>query len=139
MVAERRFVRRENVEITFFNYRPDSDVVQLCRGMGVWRAHLLSAFYYDPDPQNTESGVFVLRLSGKRLKGTYAQYGVDSDEQLALGMETFELRRVRLPMIQQVRLAIGKRPVKTYADARALYDSVLQSSARVAGANAVAR
>lgn len=119
-------VRGERVDISLFNYRPDSAVIQLCRGLGIWRSHLLSAYYYAPDPTNTESGVFVLRLSGNRLKGTYAQYDVESDEQLAVGMETFELRRVALTTAQQVRLALGVRPVASHTAARALYESVMR-------------
>lgn len=117
----RLVVKHDRIDFCFFNYRPDVPTVRKYVGAGACRGHLLSVFYYIPARHSVESGVFIARLVGHTLKGLYAQYDARADEELYVSPENFTLKRVRLDFSQQLRLVLGKKPVKGHAEALRLY------------------
>jgi hypothetical protein len=116
--------RRSNVTFTFFNYRPDISAVRKHTGGGTRRDCMVAAYYSFPSVDSRETGVFLLkaRKGGNILRGMYAQYDLNADEQLTVSGEDFELRRIRLPFMANLRIALGRRPVRNYAAALSLFD-----------------
>lgn len=111
----------DQINFNFFNYRSDG-VIQKYLGGGIYRGHLLSAYYYIPDADKSESGVFVVRKSGETLKGLYAQYDLRAGEVLKVSGEDFILTRIRIPWWRSVKLRLGWRPYKTHTEVKELYD-----------------
>ena len=86
--------------------------VSLCRGTGVFRGSIMSAVYYTPASDTYESGVLALRLKGRRLVGSYAQFDPnDLDESFFTSDTTYCLTRIQLPLRQSVRMLFGLAPV----------------------------
>jgi hypothetical protein len=120
----RLVVRNEHLSFTFFNYRPDLSTVEKYEGAGISRGSIISAFYYDPAPNSRESGVFVVKQFGQKLRGFYGQYDLQANEDLAVSpKESFELKRIPVPISALVRMILGWRPYRTYAEVHALYDA----------------
>lgn len=117
----RLVVKREQVTFTFFNYRKDVPVVKY-KGVGINRGNMFSAFYYIPSKLSFESGVFVVRLAGVKLRGVYAQYDPRADERLLVSpKQQFELIRIQLPLRARLRMWFGRSPFLTFSDVEKLY------------------
>jgi len=121
-----RVVARGNqIDLSFFNYRPDVREIVKYEGAGVLRGQLLSAYYFVPRSGSSESGVFVLKLFGDNLNGVYAQYDARAGAKLVVSPEDeFALNRIALGAYGRLRLVFGLAPVKSHTEARALYDRV---------------
>jgi hypothetical protein len=119
-------MRGDNVTLEFFNYRPDETNVLKYLGAGICRGQLLSAFYYIPVREQSDSGVIVVRKVGETLKGFYAQYDLVANEELKVSPDDFVLRRIKIPWWRCIRMACGLAPYKTHADVRALYDETVK-------------
>ena len=121
-------MKKEHVTLTFFNYLPNVKTVQKYEGAGIYRGMVLSAFYYIPEPQSSESGVFVLRKAGEKFKGCYAQYDLIANMRLHLSKkEDLILRRVqRISLWVQLKMMWGFPPFPCYQPAKELYDAVLR-------------
>ena len=118
--------KKEHVTFRFFNYLPNVNAVQRYDGAGIYRGIVLSAFYYMPEPQSSESGVFVLRKAGEKFKGVYAQYDLTADMKLHTSKEDFILTRVlKISFWAQLKMRWGLPPFPCYQQAKALYDAVL--------------
>jgi hypothetical protein len=111
-------VRKEHVTFSFFNYHPDLEPVRKYIGSGILRGRVLSAFYYSPSRDSSDSGVLALRLIGLKLRGHYAQYDLQKDELLMSSGEMFELTRIKVPMFVQLRMMFGRKPFPTHAKAK---------------------
>ena len=84
----------------------------------------MSAVYYTPASDTYESGVLALRLKGRRLVGSYAQFDPnDLDESFFTSDTTYCLTRIQLPLRQSVRMLFGLAPVPAYSDAKAIFAS----------------
>jgi hypothetical protein len=118
-----RFVQRgENVDLLMFAYSPIDGTIDRCVGAGVMRGAFLSAMYYSCKPDNTESGVLVLRTRGKRLTGSYAQYDPgDPDERFFASDGSYSISRVELPISNAIQMLCGFPPFKTFAEVDAIY------------------
>lgn len=112
----------DNVSFKFFNYRPDVAQVLKYLGAGICRGQLLSAFYYIPMREKSDSGVFVVRKVGETLKGVYAQYDLRAAETLKISAEDFVLNRIEIPLWNRMRMTIGLRPYTTHDNVRTLYN-----------------
>ena len=116
---------REEIALVFFCYPPDGSLVSLCRGSGVFRGSIMSAIYFTPSSDTYESGVLALRLKGRRLVGSYAQFDPNDSEETFFSSDTaYCLTRIQLPLRQRVRMLFGLAPVPTYSDAQAIHASV---------------
>jgi len=115
----RLVTKKEYVKFTFFHYLPNMNDVRRYEGAGIYRGMVLSAFYYIPEPQCSESGVFVLRKVGEKFKGVYAQYDLISNE-------NFVLRRVHISTWSQVKMMFGRAPFHCHQQARDLYDAAVK-------------
>jgi hypothetical protein len=122
----RLVTKNEHVRFKFFNYLPNVNTVQKYKGAGIYRGMVLSAFYYIPVPQSSESGVFVLRKAGEEFKGIYAQYDLIADMKLHTSKEDFNLMRVRISFWRQMKMMLGLPPFPCYQQAKNLYDAVLR-------------
>jgi len=122
----RLVTKKEHVRLTFFHYLPNMSDVRRYEGAGIYRGMVLSAFYYIPEPQCSESGVFVLRNVGEKFKGIYAQYDLVADMKLFTSNEDFFLRRVHISTWAQLKMMLGKPPFPCYQQARALYDAAVK-------------
>ena len=120
----------DQISFRFFNYRSDG-IIQKYLGGGIYRGHLLSAYYYIPDADKSESGVFVVRKCGETLKGVYAQYDLRAGEALKISEENFVLTRIRIPWWSRVKLALGWPPYPKHDEVRKLYIKTLESSPAV--------
>ena len=112
----------DNVSFTFFNYRPDVTKVLKYLVAGVCRSQLLSAFYYIPMREKSDSGVFVVRKVGETLKGVYAQHDLRAAEALKISGEDFVLNKIEIPRWNRLRMVVGLKPYATHDNVRALYD-----------------
>ncbi len=121
-----RFViKREHVSLTFFNYRSDVPVSKY-KGTGIYRGNMFSAFYYLPQKTSFESGVFVVRLSGLKLRGVYAQYDPRAEEKLLVSpRQQFELMRIQISFRARLRMWFGRPPFQTYSEVEKLYKETL--------------
>lgn len=122
----RLIVRGDQVEITFFNYRPDIPHIARYKGRAVWRGSLFSAFYYMPAAENFDSGVIALRLEGNTLAGVYAQFDPNAGDALKVShpkQEDYRLVRVTLPLWAKLRLTFGAPPFRDHDEARSVFDA----------------
>jgi hypothetical protein len=128
----RLVTKKEHVTISFFNYLEDKST-QKYEGAGIYRGDVMSAFYYIPDPNRSESGVFVLRKDGEKFKGYYAQYDPGADMRFHINEdEDFVLTRVpMIPIWAQIRIMWGLRPFTDYEQAKLLHDSVCSGQTNV--------
>lgn len=110
----RMVVRGERVRLGFVHYRPDVPDVLKYAGEGIYRGKLISAFYYLPNTDRSESGVFVVRQVGEKLKGVYAQYDMQADEKLQVSSEDFELQRIDLPRLARAKMLLGLKPYRSF-------------------------
>jgi hypothetical protein len=132
-----RLVQRgDHVSFKFFNYRPDVGKVLKYLGAGICRGQLLSAFYYIPMREKSDSGVFIVRKVGETLKGVYAQYDLRAAEALKISAEDFVLSRIEIPRWNRMRMAAGFRPYATHREVRALYDGT-QAEQSLPGSSSV--
>lgn len=115
----------EHVTLTFFHYLPHIKKITKYEGAGIYRGEVLSAFYYIPEPQNAESGVFVLHKVGEKFKGVYAQYDLVANMKLHRSEENFVLRRVQISFWDQLKMMLGFPPFRCYQRAKDLYDKAL--------------
>lgn len=125
----RLVVRGDHVSFNFFNYRPDVGTILKYLGAGISRGQLLSAYYYMPLRQRSESGVFAVRKVGETLRGVYAQYDLRANEKLKVSPENFSLMRAEMPLGKRLRMAVGKPPYVNYAQAKKLYNDALAANA----------
>lgn len=119
----RLVVKSEKLTLTLHSYLPKK--CEKCEGAGIVRGRILSAYYYTPTSHDFESGVFLLRQVGKKLRGVYAQYDLRADERLVVSPENFELMRIQVPMATQLRMIMGRKPVATYEEAKKFYDEAV--------------
>jgi len=125
----RLVVRGDHVSFKFFNYRPDINKISEYVGAGICRGQLLSAYYYIPLPQRSESGVFAVRKVGELLKGVYAQYDLRANEELKVSPENFYLVRAEMPLWERLRMAVRKPPYLNFEQAKKLYEGALAANA----------
>jgi hypothetical protein len=125
----RLVVRGDHVSFKFFNYRPDIRAILKYLGAGISRGQLLSAYYYMPLAQRSESGVFAMRKTGEILLGVYAQYDLRADEKLKVSRENFALMRVEIPLWNHLRMRVNKPPFGKYEEVEKLYNNALAAYA----------
>ena len=121
----RLVVSGDHVRFKFFNYRPDIETISKYLGAGICRAQLLSAYYYIPLPHRSESGVFAVRKIGETLRGVYAQYDLQANEELKVSPENFSMVRVELPFWRNFRMALGKPPYRKHQEVQRLYEHAI--------------
>jgi hypothetical protein len=128
----RLVTKKEYVTISFFHYLEGKSIINYA-GAGIFRGYVMSAFYYIPDPDRSESGVFVIRQNGEKFKGYYAQYDPGADMKFHINKdEDFVLTRVpKFPIWPQIRMTWGWPPYTDYKQAKLLHDSVCSGQAKV--------
>lgn len=118
----------DHVTFKFFNYlRTRAEIIRY-DGEGISRSQLLSAFYYVPSRNSSESGVISVRKSGDCLKGTYAQYDLKANEELHQSPDDFMLTRIQLPRLRRLKMRLNRPPYRTYEEVKAKYDAALKAN-----------
>jgi hypothetical protein len=133
----RLVTKKEQVTISVFHYPPNGEKIQKYEGAGIYRGNLISAFYYIPEPNSLESGVFVIKQEAEKFIGHYSQYDPKANmEFLSNKDEDFVLTRVpKFDFWPQIKMTLkmmwGRPPYTDYAQAKLLHDSVCSGQAKV--------
>lgn len=122
-------VRGDHVRFKFFMYGPGSKRILKYFGAGICRGELLSAYYYNPLPNQSESGVFAMRKISETLQGVYTQHHFQANEELKVIPEKFSLMRVEIDRWNRFLMRINKPPFVNYEQAKKLYDDALAANA----------
>lgn len=129
-------VRAEHAAFSFFSFRCDSMAAQRFVGSGISRGNFLSAFYYSPKAANQVSGVFSLQtgFAGDELRGAFTQYTkTDNNSVRSLPKrKEFELTRVPIPFLRQLRMIFRQPPFQTYNEAFQFYEAATTPQQRAA-------
>lgn len=114
--------RGEAVDLVMFSFAPAEPFIDYCSGSGVVKGATLSAIYYSCHPESTESGVLALKVKGRKLVGSYAQYDPgDPAERFFASDTTYTLWRLQLPWFQSIRMILGRPPVASLLAADNIY------------------
>jgi hypothetical protein len=118
-------VRGEHVRFRFFMHSPDGKRISKYLGAGICRGELLSAYYYNQLPHQSESGVFAMRKISETLQGVYTQHHFHANEELRVSPEKFFLMRVEIPLWNRLRMRVNKPPFVKYEEVEKLYGDAL--------------
>jgi hypothetical protein len=127
-------VRKERAAFSFFSFRSDLAPAQRFVGSGISRGKFLSAFYYSPKAENQVSGVLSLQIgtAGDRLEGAFTQY--TSGDSLLPDRKEFELTRIQVSFLCQLRMIFWQRPFHTFDEAFQIYEKATKPYHRPAAA-----
>jgi hypothetical protein len=114
----------DQVTLSFFAYNSATPEVQKWIGGGVFRGNKLSAYYYELDKSNYESGVIAMEMKGRRLKGVYAQFDPNvTDEPFYVSDNNYEQRRISLPIVPRLKMQMGFAPFGSYREVKDLCEA----------------
>lgn len=119
----RYWVRGSKVKLAFYAYHNDKEnTVTKLVGHGVFRSKVLSGFYYERDPHSYDAGAVCFEVSNSGLEGTFMTFDVKKKND-PLHFHAYSQRRVKkFSLGAKIRMAFGHPPVRSYADARKIYE-----------------
>ncbi|HEY7498312.1 MAG TPA: hypothetical protein VH740_07355 [Vicinamibacterales bacterium] len=121
---------QEDITLTFFAYDAKQPKATKWRGWGVFRVHMLSAYYYLRQKGSYDSGVVALEVNAGKLRGIYAQFDAKKDKEplyvspTKRGADYYVQYPVSLPRAARLRMLAGFAPFRTFEEVQKLYDAV---------------
>lgn len=119
----RYWVRGSSVRLVFYVYHANGFNITKQIGRGLLRGkQQVAAYYFDPDSELFETGVVTFRTRQRTLEGAFMQFDMDAPGEPLHHSSYIQRRAKGLPLLAKVRMAFGFRPLRAYADVKAIHD-----------------
>lgn len=119
----RYWVRGSSVRLVFYVYHADGSRITKQIGRGLLRGkQQVAAYYFDPDSELFETGVATFQTGQRTLEGAFMQFDMDREGKPLHKSDYIQRRAKGLSLIAKVRMAFGFRPLRAYADVKAIHE-----------------